>query len=183
MKNFSWVLIFLILLSCDGRKAKQRQERIHNIHNQVLVAENELQQQLSEVLELQMNDSVMLVNDTGNVHLQQQIDSMERRHEELKTIIDKARDTVKNLDELSGKRSLRDASLALLNSYDDIVKNEYSMIMQLIKLPDTAYNRQKRKAYLSTTHQLNRQLNKAVEEYNSAREKFVKEYDISIEKE
>jgi hypothetical protein len=83
------------------------------------------------------------------------------------------------MENLYKKNSLKDASLELLRSYNEVAGNEYSVIMQLIKLPDTAYTQEKQKAYLNTSQQLNRHLDQAVNKFNRAESRFADAHSIS----
>lgn len=182
MKNIWLLLLLPIVFSCANtakKQAKQRQERIYNIHQQVIQSEHDLQQQMAKILELQMKDSGILINDTNNYRLQQQIDSMEICYEKMQNIIESSMDSVNKMEDIYENNSLKNASLELLQSYNKVAGNEYSVIIQLIKLPDTAYTKEKQKAYLNTSRKLNRHLDEAVEKFNKTKAEFAKQHNIS----
>ncbi|MCF8332396.1 MAG: hypothetical protein K9H84_08090 [Bacteroidales bacterium] len=175
MNRIIFTFLFItILIGCDRdkQKAGTYQMKVHKINNHVLNKEAKLQNQIARVMEMQMNDSGVLVNDTNDLYLQTEIKAMHNQHDELLSSIDIAKDSISSMRQLNKYPVLKNASIDFLNDYDKIARNEYSMLIQLISLHDTAYTKEKNKAYIITRKQLNAGLNKAINKFNSRLDEF-----------
>ncbi len=176
----SFFTLLLFLLSCGSptEKVIEKQQNIYEIQNDVVESEARLQSQIARVMELQMNDSGMMINDTGNIEIQSQIDSMQSDYTSFLEEIKKAEQRVEDMEPVSKDHTLIKLSDAFLSEYKSVAENEYNLLMQLISLPDTAYTMEKHQAYLNTTQQLNDRLDEAVRNFNDRMDEFMRRHGI-----
>ena len=162
------------MLGCNRseKQAGTYQQEVYQINKQVLNKEAKLQSQIARVMEMQMNDSGLLINDTTDLYLQAEIEAMHNQHEELLSSIYSAKDSIQSMQKLDKYPVLKNASNEFLTAYEKIATNEYDMLIQLISLHDTSYTKEKNKAYLITRRQLNAGLDKAINNFNSSLDQF-----------
>ncbi len=172
--------LILLLLSCGNSKEQiiEKQQQIYEIQNDVVESEARLQSQIARVMELQMNDTGMLINDTSNMQIQRQMDSMQISYTGFLDEITRAQQRLDNLEPASKDQALIKISETFLSEYKSVAETEYNSLIQIISLPDTAYTTEKHQAYLNTTQQLNNRLDHAVNKFNERMDEYMRRQGV-----
>ncbi|MFO8087558.1 MAG: hypothetical protein R6T91_07095 [Bacteroidales bacterium] len=171
---YLFLAILLIFPGCNSKnkEAIRQEEKVYQIHQTIIDNEARLQQQIAEVMEIQMDENNSMYMDTSNQQLQREIDSMYLVYEELKTQVAASEKSIRQNNKLKAYPLLLNASADFIDSYGKIVNQEYSVLLQLISLKDTAYTNEKHQAYLSTIRQLNNNLDNTVKQFNKSLDNF-----------
>lgn len=181
MKRFFLFLsVFFLMFSCSDSKeeAIEAQQRLHELQNSILQSESELQKQIAVVMEIQMDDSGKMMNDTNDIRLQKEIELMNKKYDTFVESIHTANDSLKPVVAMVSYEPLDKASFMLINTYLNVAGTEYKNLLNLIAMPDSSYTEEKHKAYLYTTRELNKELDEALKEFNEASDAYAKKHGL-----
>jgi hypothetical protein len=172
--------VFILVFSCSNSKeeAIEAQQRLHELQNSILQSESELQKQIAVVMEIQMDDSGKMMNDTSDIQLQREIELMNKKYDTFVETIQTANDSLKPVIDMISYEPLNKASLMLVNTYLNVAGTEYKNLLNLIAMPDSSYTEEKHEAYLYTTRELNKELDEALKDFNEASEKYAKKHGL-----
>ena len=177
------LFVLLLLMSCNNQKkqAKQYYQKVNELQSMVIDSETKLQNQMVNVIDMQINANQKMYNDTSDIYLQKEVDTLHSTYDQLINDIRLAQDSIQKMEGMKEFPTLSRASKDFFNDYMNVAKNEYSMLLQLIVLPDSAYTQQKHKAYLNTTKQLNQRLDKTIEEFNEEMKQYSEKQGVSVD--
>jgi len=177
------LFVLLLLMSCNNQKkqAKQYYQKVNELQSMVIDSETKLQNQMVNVIEMQIDDNKKMYNDTSDIYLQKEVDTLHANYDQLISNIRLAQDSLRKMEGMKKFPTLSNASKDFFKSYMEVAQNEYNMLLQLIVLPDSAYTKQKHKAYLNTTKQLNQRLDKTIKEFNEEMNQYSEKQGVSID--
>jgi len=167
MRKYSHLIIsaiFAVTLFACGPTTEQAID-----YNDAIIAEQKLV----------LNKENQLINIIAN-NQQDQINSM---HKELLDQIDNSIRTVNELKGHSKFNGFRDATLALFKVYKEVVEGEYAEVIKIAQLPDEEYTKEADDKIMEVSGQIDSKLEKALNDFGDAQEKFAEELDFQLKEE
>jgi hypothetical protein len=125
-----------------------------------------------------INNKIEKLFDSFKSHISGKMDTA---YSEALSGLKEGTDSVSQMDAFDGKTDLRDAALGLFNVYQSVLDNEFKEIIELHKLPDEQYTKEKESRCKDLQDQIMHKIDIGLAKLNAVQQDFMKENKLDIE--
>jgi len=167
MKKITTSLLFLMTVVFMVTSCKPSKEDAINYNDKIIREQKKIVQGEKELIE-----AIKQNLNKGN--------TLDNLLKELSDQIDASKKIIEEMKDFDGKSDFKDAALAFLKSYKEVVDNEYTKWLKNLKTPDDQVTEDTLYEEEELVHAINRKLDKTNTDFLNAQKDFAAKYQIKL---
>lgn len=127
-----------------------------------------------------IKEQIALDNSISAIFMESDVNAMETQYKKSVDVVNKTKDFAKELDGFDGSTEFKDAFVKLVDEMDVMLKTQYNVLIENLKIPDEEYTTEDEDQYNEIATLADEKYEEALDNFISTQESFSKKYNFQL---